>query len=57
MKIVRPCLVVTGFLLFVCCAVYPALVTGVAQAAFPHEANGSLLVPGLAHCFSCDFTG
>jgi K+-transporting ATPase ATPase C chain len=46
MKIVRPCLVVTGFLLFVCCAVYPALVTGVAQAAFPHEANGSLLVQG-----------
>lgn len=46
MKFLRPCLVVTGALLFACCAVYPALVTGVAQAAFPHEANGGLIVHG-----------
>lgn len=44
MKLIRPCLVVTAFLLALCCAAYPAFVTGVAQAAFPREANGSLLV-------------
>ena len=43
MKLVRPCLVLTATLLFLCCAVYPALVTAVAQVAFPHEAAGSLV--------------
>jgi K+-transporting ATPase ATPase C chain len=43
MKHVRPCLVITAFLLAVCCLLYPALVTGAAQALFPHQANGSLI--------------
>jgi K+-transporting ATPase ATPase C chain len=43
MKLVRPCLVVTAFLLVVCCLIYPAVVTGAAQALFPHQANGSLI--------------
>lgn len=43
MRIVRPCLVVTAFLLVVCCLLYPALVTAAAQAIFPRQANGSLI--------------
>jgi K+-transporting ATPase ATPase C chain len=43
MKILRPCLVLTVFLLVVCCALYPALVTAAGQALFPHRANGSLV--------------
>jgi K+-transporting ATPase ATPase C chain len=44
MKIVRPCLVITALLLVLCTALYPALVTGLAQAAFPRQSNGSLIV-------------
>jgi K+-transporting ATPase ATPase C chain len=43
MKMLRPCLVITAFLLVVCCLLYPAVVTGAAQALFPHQANGSLI--------------
>jgi K+-transporting ATPase ATPase C chain len=43
MKIVRPSLVITTCLLLLCCVAYPALVTGLAQAVFPHQANGSLI--------------
>src|SRR5271154_4368313 len=43
MKILRPCLVLTAFLLVVCCLVYPLLVPGVAHAFFPHQASGSLV--------------
>lgn len=43
MNHLRPCLVITLLLLVVCCGLYPALVTGVAQAAFPTQANGSLI--------------
>src|SRR5262245_17690138 len=43
MKMLRPSLVVTGFLLLVCCVLYPAVVTVAAQALFPRQANGSLL--------------
>jgi K+-transporting ATPase ATPase C chain len=43
MKILRPSLVVTAFLLVVCCVLYPAVVTAAAQALFPQKANGSLV--------------
>lgn len=46
MKHLRPCLVVTAFLLFFCCVLYPAVVTGAAQAIFPQKANGSLIEEG-----------
>lgn len=46
MKLLRPCLVLTASLLFVCCVVYPALVTAVAQVTLPHQANGSLIAQG-----------
>ncbi len=44
MKIVRPCLVITALLLVLCTALYPVVVTGVAHAVFPREAEGSLIV-------------
>ena len=46
MKLLRPCLVITAFLLLVCCLAYPAAVTGVAQVVFPRQANGSLITQG-----------
>ncbi len=46
MKILRPCLVVTAFLLILCCALYPAVVTAAAQALFHDKAEGSLIKQG-----------
>jgi K+-transporting ATPase ATPase C chain len=46
MNLLRPCLVVTAFLLAVCCLVYPAVVTGAAQVLFKHQADGSLIEEG-----------
>ena len=42
----RPALVLFGLLSLICGAAYPLLVTGIAQAAFPSEANGSLVKQG-----------
>jgi K+-transporting ATPase ATPase C chain len=39
----RPALVLLGLLTILTGLVYPVLVTGVAQAAFPKQANGSLI--------------
>lgn len=44
MKTLRPCLVITAFLLAVCCGLYPAVVTAASAALFPQKAEGSLLV-------------
>jgi potassium-transporting ATPase KdpC subunit len=44
MNIVRPLLVVFGALTLVTGVLYPLSVTAVAQAAFPHQANGSVIV-------------
>jgi K+-transporting ATPase ATPase C chain len=43
MKVLRPCLVLTAFLLVVCCVLYPAIVTAGAAALFPRQANGTLI--------------
>lgn len=45
-SILRPALVLFGLLSLVCGAAYPVLVTGIAQAAFPSQANGSLVKQG-----------
>jgi len=42
MKLLRPCLVITVFLLVVCCVLYPGAVTALAMV-FPHQAEGSLI--------------
>ncbi|MGG7606888.1 potassium-transporting ATPase subunit KdpC [Massilia sp. BKSP1R2A-1] len=42
-SVIRPALVLFGALTLVCGVAYPLLVTGVAQAAFPEQANGSLV--------------
>jgi potassium-transporting ATPase KdpC subunit len=39
----RASIVVTVLLAFLCCGIYPVVVWGIAQAAFPEKANGSLL--------------
>ncbi len=39
----RPALVILGLMTVLTGLVYPLLVTGVAQAAFPRQANGSLI--------------
>src|SRR6478609_9579564 len=41
--ILRPALVLFAILTVICCVIYPYAVTGIAQAAFPDEANGSLV--------------
>jgi K+-transporting ATPase ATPase C chain len=42
----RPALVLTALLFVVTGLAYPAVITGVAQVAFPHQANGSLIRQG-----------
>ncbi|SRR6266498_5361052 len=41
---IRGAVVVTLVLAVVCCGLYPLVVFGLAQAAFPNRANGSLIV-------------
>lgn len=40
----RASFVATLILIVLCCVVYPVVVWGIAQGAFPHQANGSLVV-------------
>jgi len=42
-SLVRQCFGVTIALLLLCCLVYPGVVTGLAQAVFARQANGSLI--------------
>lgn len=37
-------IVATIFFAIICCGIYPAVIYGIAQLAFPHRANGSFLV-------------
>jgi K+-transporting ATPase ATPase C chain len=41
---IRGAVFVTVMLAVVCCGLYPLVVFGIVQAAFPHKANGSLIV-------------
>ncbi|RYE88543.1 MAG: potassium-transporting ATPase subunit KdpC, partial [Myxococcales bacterium] len=44
--LLRPCLVLTTFLLGATCVAYPAAVTAAARAFFPAQARGSLITEG-----------
>jgi K+-transporting ATPase ATPase C chain len=44
MKQLRPALCVFGVLTLITGVAYPLLVTGIAQAVFPHQANGSVIL-------------
>ncbi len=44
--VVRPMLVITALLLVITAVAYPLVVTGLAQALFPRQANGSLVTVG-----------
>ena len=44
LALLRPSFVLVGLCTLVFGVLYPALVTGVGQLAFPRQANGSLLV-------------
>ena len=44
LKELKPAIVVFGLLTALTGAAYPALITGIAQAVFPDQANGSLIV-------------
>ena len=46
MNQLRPCFVITLALLFLCCLVYPCVVTAGAQVLFEEQANGSLVMRG-----------
>ncbi len=46
LSLIRPAVVSMAFFTLVLGIGYPLLITGVAQAAFPHQANGSLIVQG-----------
>lgn len=44
MKDLKPAILLLIAFTVICGGIYPALVTGIAQALFPHQANGSMVV-------------
>ena len=46
LSLIRPALVSMAFFTLLLGLAYPLLITGVGQAAFPKQANGSLVVEG-----------
>lgn len=42
-SVFRPAIVLFAALTLICCVFYPYLITGISQAAFPQQANGSIV--------------
>jgi K+-transporting ATPase ATPase C chain len=43
MRTIKPALMMFGVMTLLCGVIYPAMVTGIAQWWFPHQANGSFI--------------
>jgi K+-transporting ATPase ATPase C chain len=48
---------ITIVLLILCCGLYPAIVTGISQAAFHHQANGSLVTDAKGNVIGSELLG
>src|SRR4051812_22169272 len=57
MSRLRPALVMLAFFTLLTGVVYPALVTGIAQATMPYQANGSLIVGGEGEVIGSELIG
>jgi potassium-transporting ATPase KdpC subunit len=57
MQQLRPAVMMTIILTVVLGLAYPLAITGVAQAAFPHQANGSLLYDGTGTVIGSELIG
>lgn len=53
----RPALVMLGLFSVLCGLVYPAAITGIAQATMPYQANGSLVVGSDERVLGSDLVG
>ena len=57
MQQLRPALTMTIILTVVLGLAYPLAITGIAQAAFPHQANGSLIYDAAGNVIGSELIG
>ena len=57
MKELRPAIVLTAAFTVLCGLAYPLAMTGIAQAVFPYQANGSLITAADGHVIGSELIG